>query len=117
MTELAGGDALIAASTAFALTITKVVDFVRNLVKDKERQESLKWLWGGGALVLGLVVAFVFEINVFADFSDSRANGALGTVLTGLGMGATGSAWHEVLDAFSSNARNSKATAAMAAES
>lgn len=114
MTELAGGDALIAASTAFALTITKIVDFVRNMVKDKERQESLKWLWGGGALVLGLLAAFVFEINVFAEFSDSRAKGALGTVLTGLGMGATGSAWHEVLDAFSSSARRSKPPTATA---
>jgi len=113
MTELAGGEALIAASTAFALTITKLVDFVRNLVP-KKHQESLKWLWGGGALVLGVVVAGVFEINVFADVSNSGTERFLGTVLTGLGMGATGSAWHEVLDAFSSSARRSKPRTAAA---
>ena len=107
MTELAGGDALVAASTAFALTITKIVDFVRNMVP-KKHQASLKWLWGGAALVLGVAAAFIFEINVFADVSNSRAEGFLGMLLTGLGIGATGSAWHEVLDAFSSSAKRSK---------
>ena len=113
MTELAGGDALIAASTAFALTITKVVDVVRTAF-DKDDNPKLKPLWASGAIVLGVIVAVVFEINVFADVSESRGEGIFGMVLTGAGMGATGSAWHEILDAFSSSAKRSKPRTATA---
>ena len=113
MTELAGGEALVAASTAFAVTITKVVDFIRTAF-DRDDNPRLKPLWAGLALVLGMVGAVVFEINIFGEISNSRGDSVFGMLLTGAGMGAAGSAWHEVLDAASSSAKRSKPRTAAA---
>jgi len=103
MTELTGVDVIVGTSTAFALTITKIVDFLRNTF-DKE-DTGPKWLWNILALSLGTLVAFTFEINVFAGGSQTHGEVWLGILLTGMGMGASGSAWHEILDALSSNAK------------
>jgi hypothetical protein len=109
MAALEGGQAILASSTVFALTITKIVDFVRNAFGGKVRVP--KWVWNFLALGLGVFVALVFQINIFADVSHTHVQGWVGQLLTGLGMGATGSGWHELLDALSSSAKQSAAIA------
>jgi hypothetical protein len=100
---LSGSQALLASTTVFAILITKLVDFVRNAF-DKQTKWP-KWSWNVAALGLGIAVALIFHINIFANISHTNVQGWAGQVLTGAGMGAGGSAWHEVLDTLSSSAK------------
>ena len=102
---------ILTATTVFALLITKIVDFVRNAFAGGEGSQPPKWLWNLLALVLGVVVALVFDLNIFAEITDSSGPAWAGQVVTGLGMGATGSGWHEVLDALSGTAKSARAEA------
>ncbi len=100
---LSGSQALLASTTVFAILITKLVDFIRNAF-DKDITWP-KWYWNLAALALGIAVALIFQINIFANISHTHVQGWAGQVLTGAGMGAGGSAWHEVLDTLSSSAK------------
>ena len=96
-------ETLLAVITAYGATVTKLVDALR---KSSGAREDLKWLWGVLALVLGLVVAFVFDVNVL---TGPRLDRHLGQFLTGLAIGAAGSGWHEVFDALSGVAKATRA--------
>ncbi len=104
MAALGGGEALLASTTAFALVITKIVDFTRNAF-DKNTVLKGSWVWNALALGLGLACALIWQINIFANVSHTYVQGWAGEVLTGLAMGASGSGWHEVLDVLSSTAK------------
>lgn len=99
---------LITVTTIFALFITKLVDFVRTAFDP--HQAAPKWLWGALAIVLGAVIAVVFGLNIFDQFSDNATQETFGRILTGVGMGAAGSGWHELLDALSSSAKKNNPT-------
>ena len=65
-------------------------------------------MWNVLALGLGLAVGLIFQINILVTSRIPTVQGWAGQVLTGLVIGATGSGWHEVLDTFSSAAKNLK---------
>lgn len=97
-----------------AVGLTKLVDMVRNMVDPTGvRFAGARWVWNVLALVLGLVVALVFEMNVMAQvldlipqFSDSTAlDGVVGQVLTGVGMAGMASYHHETMDRKSAEAK------------
>jgi hypothetical protein len=94
---------LLTSTTAFALLVTKLVDFTRNMF-DKD-QHVPKWVWNALPLGLGLIMALVFDLDVFRMFEHNGTAEWAGRILTGLGIGATGSGWHEVLDALSGTAK------------
>jgi hypothetical protein len=106
---------------ALSLTVTKVVDFFRN-VFDKEDTRP-KWLWNVAALVVGLAFAIGWEVNVaqaaaslvpaLAEHGE-QVNGVLGEVLTGFVIGMGAGFWHEALDALSSIANKNNATVPVA---
>lgn len=91
--------------------LTKLVDMVRNLVDSDG--SAPKWAWNVLALVLGVVVAIVFEMNVMSQvldlipqFSDGTSlDGALGQVITGVGMAGMAAYHHETMDRKSAEAK------------
>lgn len=95
---------IVQATTAFALLITKLVDFIRNAFD--QRDAAPKWVWNLVAFGLGIVIAQVWAINVFPEVTPLQEN--TGRILTGLGMAAAGSGWHEILDALSSTAKKAR---------
>lgn len=122
---------LITAFLALSLTVTKAVDFVRNLpfFKNEDGTAKLKgsFVWNVVALVIGLAMCVGWEINLaesaaklvpaLADMAAKFA-GTAGEVLTGIAVGLGGSAlFHEVLDSLSSyaNRNNTEATGTSAA--
>src|SRR4051812_34277233 len=58
---------LLASTTAFAILVTKLVDLVRNIVPDNVNK-NWKWLWVLLALLLGVVIAYAFELDAFQAF-------------------------------------------------
>ena len=102
---------LLTSTTALALLVTKLVDLVRNVVDPGGTKKQLKWLWVLLALVLGMAIALLFGLDVFQMFEHNKTATVAGQVLTGLGIGATGSGWHEVLDALSGTAKVTHAAA------
>jgi len=100
---LSGSQALLASTTVFAVLITKLVDFIRNGFDPQTKWP--KWSWNLAALGLGIAVALIFQVNIFANISHTHVQGWVGQVLTGAGIGAGGSAWHEILDTLSSSAK------------
>ena len=104
---------LLTSTTAFAILITKLVDFARNAFDSG--QKAPKWVWNVLPLVLGLGMALAFGLDVFQMFEHNATGQWAGRLLTGLGIGATGSGWHEVLDAISGTAKATHASAAAAA--
>lgn len=83
----------------FALVITKLVDTVRNAV---DPQANLpKVVWNVSAFVIGIVVCLIWDVNMLENFGSNELQDTAGEVLSGILLGAGGSAWHEVLDFFS----------------
>ncbi len=103
---------VLGATTVLAVAITKTVDFIRN--RFDPAQESPKWVWNVWPLALGIVVALVWGVNAFRAVSITPAQEIFGRILSGVGMGAMGSAWHEVLDALSGAAKAMKGRPASA---
>ena len=81
---------------AAAATVTKAVDFLRNAIDSGG--VAPKWLWNIAAFVLGIVAAWVGDLNIMPDQS-------VGQVVTGLAIGAAASGFHEVFDFFSAKAK------------
>ena len=103
-------DTLLAVTTAYGAMVTKLVDALRNTFGkregvDREWFKTNKWFWQACAFGIGVVIALVFEVNVVPGEEW------LGTILTGLAIGAAGSGYHELFDALSSSAKSSKAAA------
>jgi len=85
---------------AASAAITKIVDFIRNSLGESEPKVP-KIVWNAGALILGVVGAFVFDIEP-VDLAGVQAQGAALKVLTGLVVGGLASGWHELFSALSS---------------
>jgi hypothetical protein len=111
---------VIASVAALSLTVTKVVDFVRNLI-DKDGTRP-KWLWNVAALAVGLAFCLGWQINIAGSIvqlvpalagSASRVAGVSGQVLTGFVVGLGAGFWHELLDALSSIANKNNAAASL----
>ena len=110
---------LVAALGALSLTVTKIVDFFRNVL-DKQDMWP-KWVWNVVALVIGLVLCVGWQINLAGAASSlvpaladkaSVLAGVSGQILTGVVVGMASGFWHELLDALSSvaNRNNSGLT-------
>ena len=89
---------------ATAAGITKVVDLIRNTVDTSGKLP--KATWNLVATVLGLVAAFVFELNIVPASVPISQN--LAQILTGLSLVGGASAGHELMDYFSSKADAAK---------
>jgi hypothetical protein len=101
---------LLTATTAFALLVTKLVDFCRNAFGPVRADR--KWIWNLLALGLGVAMAVLFQIDVLQPYEHNDTAVFAGRVLTGLAIGAAGSGWHEALDALSGVAKATKSSAA-----
>lgn len=106
---------LTAVGVAFgplAMADTKLVDLLRNLLDRSPETQWAKWIWNVAAFAIGLLVCVLFQINVMAPLVEAvprlsglDMSGLPGEVLTGLGVGAFASFWHERMDLISSRAK------------
>lgn len=103
--------ALLVTILALSLTVTKVVDFFRNLLDKGDTYK--KWIWNVVALVVGLAFALGWQVNIAGSMAQlvpaladkaSLMDGVSGQVLTGFIIGMSAGFWHELLDALSSYA-------------
>lgn len=72
------------------LVVTEVIHLVAERDEVKPRIRAL------GMLVLGIVIAYVGDLNLFKMW-DVPIRSGLGVPVTGLVFGATAGLWHEVL--------------------
>jgi hypothetical protein len=103
--------AFLIAALPLAVTVTKVVDTIRNLLGKAEANVP-KVVWNLVALVVGVVIALGFEINLIAPVAaaipglkDWSPSSTMAEIISGLAIGAMGSFWHEKLDEWSSRAK------------
>ena len=109
---------LIFAIGALSLTVTKAVDFFRNVL---DKQDTFpKYIWNILALVIGLALCVGWNINLAEGAVrlvpaleqggiSSSLTGTAGSILTGLVVGMASGFWHELLDALSSVANKNNA--------
>lgn len=107
MTEFAG---LVAVLGTLSLTVTKVVDFIRNAA-DKNGRFIGSWIWNAAAFGGGVVFTLGWQLNIgpqllalvpaLADHA-SALTGISGQILTGILVGGGAGFWHELLSALSS---------------
>jgi hypothetical protein len=107
--------AFLLAALPLAVTVTKVVDFVRNLLGESEKNVP-KWVWNLLALVVGIAIALGFEINLIAPIAaaipglkDWSPSSTAAELISGLSIGAMGSFWHERLSAWSAQSKGGTA--------
>lgn len=98
---------LLAATTAYGATVTKIVDAIRKF--DRDDDESRKVIWNVLPLLIGVLVAWLFDVNAV---DGDGTNPIFGLILTGLAIGASASGWHEAFDAISGVAKKGHETAA-----
>jgi hypothetical protein len=108
---------VVAVVGALSLTVTKVVDFIRNLVDKGDTKP--KWFWNVAALVVGLAFALGWQLDIseavlklvpaLSENAD-RLAGISGQILSGVVIGMAAGFWHELLDALSSVANKNNAT-------
>ena len=103
--------AFLIAALPLAVGVTKIVDTVRNLFGDAQARVP-KVAWNILALVVGVLFALGFELNLFDALAAAIpaikgdiAAGTAGQVLTGLSIGAMAGFWHEKMDEWSSTAK------------
>jgi hypothetical protein len=103
--------AFLVAALPLAVTVTKVVDFVRNLMGKSEANVP-KWVWNLLAMVLGVIVALGFEINLIAPVAaaipalkDWSPDSTMAEILSGLAIGSMAGFWHEKMDEWSAIAK------------
>lgn len=82
------------------LVIKKLVDFAGMM----DMPKSLRLL---AAMVLGIVAAYVFDLDLFAAFGIDVRSG-LGTLATGLAFGAVAGLWHDLLGWLESHQRKTE---------
>lgn len=106
--------ALLAMVGALSLTVTKVVDLVRNLI---DKNDSFpKYTWNIVALVVGIGFALGWQLNIAGSVTslipalkNATLTGVSGQLLTGAVIGMASGFWHEVLDSLSSVANKNNA--------
>lgn len=103
---------------ALSLTVTKVVDFIRNAFDQTDGWP--KWAWNVASLVVGLAFCVGWQINIAQSIvslvpalsgSTALVDGLAGQILSGAVVGLGAGFWHELLDALSSVANRNNATA------
>jgi hypothetical protein len=82
---------------AAAATVTKIVDWLRNMVDPGNRFP--KWAWNIASFAGGLVAAYATQLNIYP------AEPFWGLLVTGLAIGAGASGFHELFDLLSSKAK------------
>jgi hypothetical protein len=109
----------LAAIGALSLTVTKVVDLIRNLPWFKDKWIG-SWVWNVVALIVGLAFALGWQISIAGPLvalvpalADHAANftGTMGQVLTGALIGGAAGFWHDLLHALSAVAGKNDALA------
>lgn len=108
--------AFLIASLPLAVGVTKIVDFIRNLVD--ATATAPRWVWNLVALVVGVAFCVGWGFNLFTPLvaavpalKDSHlADGVPGEVLSGIAVGAMAGFWHEKLDEWSARAKANKAS-------
>jgi hypothetical protein len=110
--EFAG---VFAIMSALALTVTKAVDFIRNIA-DKDDTWP-KWSWNVAAVLVGLLFCLGWQKNFAADllalvpaFEGDKVNDVVGYVISGFVLGGLAGFGHEFLDALSSIATKNRRT-------
>lgn len=106
--------AFLIAALPFSVSVTKIVDTIRNLLGTAEPNVP-RWVWNVLALVLGVISALAFEINLLAPIAaaipalkDWTPDSTMAEILTGLSIGAMAGFWHEKMDEWSSRAKSAK---------
>lgn len=74
------------------LLVAKSVDLVRHMAKEVERLGVLI-LWFGA----GVGFAYLVDYSIFSAWGVAARSGTIGTLVTGLMVGAFAAVWHEVL--------------------
>lgn len=93
----------LTAVAGVGLILTKLVDTLRNMFDQTDTWP--KWVWNLLALGMGVGAALVWGLDATnLGVADTDLQVWAGQVLTGLGIGATASGWHEVLDNISAGA-------------
>jgi hypothetical protein len=106
-------EAFIAAVAFWPLIVTKVTDFVRNAVDPGGTFP--RFTWNLVPFALGVVIAVVYELQ-YSDLIPNLPPRLIGLsgfwneFITGLGIAAVSSAWHELLDALSGVAKRQRAS-------
>ena len=103
--------AFLVVALPLAVGVTKVVDTVRNLFGSSEPKVP-KVAWNILALVLGVITALCFGINLlspiaaaFPGIKDWAPSDSWAEVLSGIAIGAMAGFWHEKMDQWSSLAK------------
>ncbi len=92
--------------TVLGLVVTKLVDTVRNAV-DPGGLRVPKVVWNLLAFGVGIFMAIVYDVNILHELGiGTSLQNIGGQVVTGLIIGSAGSGWHEILDLFSSAAKD-----------
>lgn len=101
-------DRLLTIATLWPIAVTKITDFIRNLV---DRNDTApKWVWNIVPFGLGVVISLTLEIDYSALIPAlpepmRNLSGTPAEILTGIGIGALGSFWHELMDWLSAAAK------------
>lgn len=98
--------ALVAGIAVLSLTVTKVVDLIRNLL---DKQDTYpKYVWNIVAIVVGLAFALGWQLNIVDGITalvpalvNTTVNKTAAEILTGLIIGGGAGFFHELLDALS----------------
>jgi hypothetical protein len=102
--------AFLVAALPLAVTVTKVVDLIRNLIDPNDTMPKV--LWNILALVIGALMAVGFEINLLAPVAAAipalkswAPDDTMAEILSGLSIGAMAGFWHEKMDEWSARAK------------
>jgi hypothetical protein len=110
---------VLAVILGLSLTVTKAVDFTRNLPWFKNQAVG-SWIWNALAFVYGLALCVGWQHSFVNDLfaqvpalANVNLGDQAGYVLSGLIIGGGAGAFHEVLDALSGIAAGAHASASV----
>ena len=84
----------------FGAVITGIVDYIRNAFDPGNRLPKI--VIQMIALAVAIAVAFIWDLNVLADFGADGVRGSAGKFVTALGFAASATGWHHLFKALSS---------------
>lgn len=76
------------------LLVMKTVDLFRGLTKELDRKGGMVFF----AALVGVGYAYLFDFSLFAAWNASVRADWIGTLATGLFLGALAGSWHTVLN-------------------